>query len=129
MKHLSSPRGVAEAAPVRCRECIPLLQIYCRLSQIVFVLASSQVLVMLCFPLFSYAGVVGTASGMVDLKDMKPLLNMLRPSKRALMVSIRCTRFSEDPVLESSTPPCHRLNVATALLWRPHYCGDKARFE
>lgn len=45
-----------------------------------------QVLVMLCFPLFSYAGVVGTASGMVDLKDMKPLLNMLRPSSRALMV-------------------------------------------
>lgn len=42
---------------------------------------------MLSFPLFSYAGVVGTASGMVDLKDMKPLLNMLRPSKRALMVS------------------------------------------
>lgn len=54
-------------------------------------LASLQVLVMLCFPLFSYAGVVGTASGMVDLKDMKPLLNMLRPSKRALMVRIRCT--------------------------------------
>lgn len=52
-----------------------------------FVLALLQVLVMLCFPLFSYAGVVGTASGMVDLKDMKPLLNMLRPSSRALMVS------------------------------------------
>lgn len=51
-------------------------------------LFSLQVLVMLCFPLFSYAGVVGTASGMVDLKDMKPLLNMLRPSSRALMV--RC---------------------------------------
>lgn len=45
-----------------------------------------QVLVMLCFPLFSYAGVVGTASGMVDLKDIKPLLNRLRPSSRALMV-------------------------------------------
>lgn len=45
-----------------------------------------QVLVMLCFPLFSYAGVVGTASGMVDLKDMKPLLNRLRPSSRELMV-------------------------------------------
>lgn len=43
---------------------------------------------MLCFPLFSYAGVVGTASGMVDLKDIKPLLNMLRPSTRTLMVRI-----------------------------------------
>lgn len=51
------------------------------------VLVLWQVMVMLSFPLFSYAGVVGTASGMVDLKDMKPLLNMLRPSKRALMVS------------------------------------------
>lgn len=46
-----------------------------------------QVLVMICFPLCSYAGVVGTASGMVDYKDMKPLLNRLRPSNRALMVS------------------------------------------
>ena len=119
MKHLSSPRGVAEAAP---NGAMPGMHTsssdLLRLSQTVFVLASSQVLVMLCFPLFSYAGVVGTASGMVDLKDMKPLLNMLRPSKRALMVSIKCTRFSGDPVLESSTPPCHRLNVATALLWR-----------
>lgn len=46
-----------------------------------------QILVMLCFPLFSYAGVIGTASGMVDLKDMKPLLNRLRPSSRKMMVS------------------------------------------
>lgn len=49
----------------------------------------AQVLVMVCFPLFSYAGVVGTASGMVDLKDMKPLLNRLRPSSRELMVGGR----------------------------------------
>ena len=54
----------------------------------VVLLAWLQVLVMLCFPLFSYAGVVGTASGMVDLKDIKPLLNMLRPSTRTLMVRI-----------------------------------------
>lgn len=46
----------------------------------------AQVLVMLCFPVFSYAGVIGTASGMVDLKDMKPLLNRLRPSSREMMV-------------------------------------------
>lgn len=46
----------------------------------------AQVLVMLCFPVFSYAGVIGTASGMVDLKDMKPLLNRLRPSSRRMMV-------------------------------------------
>lgn len=53
-----------------------------------------QVLVMLCFPLFSYAGVVGTASGMVDLKDMKPLLNRLRPSSRELMVRRMKQMFS-----------------------------------
>ena len=47
----------------------------------------AQVLAVLCFPLFSYAGVVGTASGMVDLKDLKPLINRLRPSCRSLMVS------------------------------------------
>lgn len=46
---------------------------------------STKVLVMLCFPVFSYAGVIGTASGMVDLKDMKPLLNRLRPSSREMM--------------------------------------------
>ncbi|CAM9722364.1 unnamed protein product [Scytosiphon promiscuus] len=54
---------------------------------------STKVLVMLCFPLFSYAGVVGTASGMVDLKDMKPLLNMLRPSSRALMNELPAVRL------------------------------------
>lgn len=42
---------------------------------------------MLCFPIFSYAGVVGTASGVIDYKDMKPLLNRLRPSSRQQMVS------------------------------------------
>ncbi|CAM9495549.1 unnamed protein product, partial [Sphacelaria rigidula] len=46
---------------------------------------STKVLVMISFPLFSYAGVIGTASGMVDLKDMKPLLNRLRPSSRRMM--------------------------------------------
>lgn len=50
-------------------------------------LTVTQVLVMISFPLFSYAGVIGTASGMVDLKDMKPLLNRLRPSSRRMMVS------------------------------------------
>lgn len=63
------------------------LGVFWPLEQGCFALASLQVMVMLSFPLFSYAGVVGTASGMVDLKDMKPLLNMLRPSSRALMVS------------------------------------------
>ncbi|CAM9628551.1 unnamed protein product [Ectocarpus sp. 6 AP-2014] len=53
---------------------------------------STKVLVMLCFPLFSYAGVVGTASGMVDLKDIKPLLNMLRPSTRTLMNELPAVR-------------------------------------
>ncbi|CAM9482234.1 unnamed protein product, partial [Laminaria digitata] len=53
---------------------------------------SSKVLAVLCFPLFSYAGVVGTASGMVDLKDLKPLLNRLRPSCRSLMNELPALR-------------------------------------
>ncbi|CAN0325267.1 unnamed protein product [Discosporangium mesarthrocarpum] len=44
-----------------------------------------QVLILLCFPVFSYAGVMATEAGMVDLKDIKPLLNRLRPSNRKIM--------------------------------------------
>ena len=105
-------------------------------------MALLQVLVMLCFPLFSYAGVVGTASGMVDLKDMKPLLNMLRPSSRALMVRVRGSSKTFKRAWRSPVQGFPRRNtfssrfklssrhspVGSIALHKDRFLGDKAQY-
>jgi hypothetical protein len=41
-----------------------------------------------CFPLFSYMGIVTTEAGMVDLKDLKPILIRIFPSTRRRLLAL-----------------------------------------
>ena len=54
--------------------------------------ASTKVLIVLCMPVFSYAGVMATEAGMVDAKDLKPLLMRLRPDVRREMLELPAFR-------------------------------------
>ncbi|CAM9404405.1 unnamed protein product [Chrysoparadoxa australica] len=49
---------------------------------------STKVLVVLCMPIFSYCGVMATEAGMVDVKDLKPLIMRLRPKMRREMMQL-----------------------------------------
>jgi glycerol-3-phosphate O-acyltransferase/dihydroxyacetone phosphate acyltransferase len=49
---------------------------------------SIKVLVALCLPAFSYMGVVATEAGMVDAKDLRPLIMRMRPQTRNEMLSL-----------------------------------------
>ena len=44
------------------------------------------------FPLFSYMGIVTTEAGMVELKDLKPILKRLSPSTRRRMMKLPAER-------------------------------------
>jgi len=49
---------------------------------------SLKVWIILSMPLFSYAGIMATEAGMVDIKDLKPILMRLRPEKKREMLKL-----------------------------------------
>eukprot|EP00611_Tribonema_gayanum_P009977 TRINITY_DN1988_c0_g1_i1.p2 TRINITY_DN1988_c0_g1~~TRINITY_DN1988_c0_g1_i1.p2 ORF type:complete len:692 (-),score=255.23 TRINITY_DN1988_c0_g1_i1:552-2627(-) len=53
---------------------------------------STKVLAVLAMPVFSYAGVMATEAGMVDAKDLKPVLMRLRPEVRREMLALPALR-------------------------------------
>ncbi|CAM9294427.1 unnamed protein product [Phaeothamnion confervicola] len=53
---------------------------------------STVALLFICLPIFSYAGVMTTQAGMVDLKDLKPMLMRLRPTIRAELEELKVER-------------------------------------
>jgi glycerol-3-phosphate O-acyltransferase / dihydroxyacetone phosphate acyltransferase len=53
---------------------------------------STKVLAVLAMPAFSYAGVMATEAGMVDAKDLKPVLMRLLPEVRREMLALPAMR-------------------------------------
>lgn len=53
---------------------------------------STVVVLFLCCPLFSYIGVMATEAGMVDAKDLKPVLMRLLPGARKKMAALPAER-------------------------------------
>jgi len=110
-----------------CIVLVPSLWIFYGLVLVLFTDLDGPaiMLAILSFPLFSYMGIVTTEAGMVELKDLKPVLKRLYPSTRRRLAKLPVVRRQLQQELrrfvKTIGPSLGRVYSDKNLDWADHF--------